>query len=568
MMSSHRPVLASTLLFLTCAAAPSCADSAPVGGGLVLTTAALAECVPNENGDFRFPSNADRVVVRATGGHISVDAPIVGIFASDDPDSQGQAVLEDVPAGVGVVIEVVACQGAAATWGGVTRDVQVLAGNKNNADVFLTPVDAAACIGGKGVAEADRRMKSGHAFAATAFDGDFAYVLGGFNFYDLAKKELRATTSVDRYARIQSGFSSLAPMQEPRAMAAAQLVSNDGTIRIIGGVSAITFFTGGDRPPLFPSPGSAPTAGVEVYDPATGNPIAGPDNPLPALPALGAAPDGTIVAVGGIEDSATYARRVTVFGPTGSTKTFELPSGRYGAVVLPTDDGHALVYGGSATGDPTGAAVWLDLGAPPATPLTDAVVGGVPFMAGGVFVGEDSAGWHFLILGGSDIMEGAGGTQFTAGAVSPRAVLVTVAPSGAAMTTRDLLAKSSLDLALFRRVAPLVVDSGELGVLLGGGLTSLTSDPACPGGGVKDCLPRQILRLGLDTAAGTLSVTGTPHEAPVATLGAGLVALGDASWLLSGGIKTLAEADPVIEVAAGLLRFGVDDPGMCALTAP
>jgi hypothetical protein len=568
MTSLFRPVVASALLLVTCAVAPSCADSAPVGGGLLLTTAALAPCVPNENGDFRFPSNADRVVVRATGGHIPADAPIVGIFASEGAGNQEQAVLEDVPAGDGVVIEVVACKGAAPTWGGVTRGLQVLAGNRNNADVFLTPVDAAACIGGKGVAEADRAMQSGHAFAATAFDGESAYVLGGFDSYDLAKKELRATNNVDRYSRVQSRFSSLARMQERRAMGAAQIISNDGTIRIIGGVRAITIYTGGDRPPFFPSPESAPSAGIEVYDPATGNPVTGPDSTLPALPALGEAPDGTIVAVGGIEGAETYASGVTVFGATGSIKSFGLPAGRYGAVVLATDDGHALVYGGGATGDPTAAAVWLDLTASSAASLTDAVVGGVPFMAGGLFVGEDSAGWHFIILGGGDIMEGAGGTQFTAGAATPRAVLVTVAPSGTAMTTRDLLAGSSLTLAAFRRVAPLVVDLGERGILLGGGLTSLTSDPACPAAGVKDCLPQQLLRLGLDTTAGTLSANGTPEEASVATLGAGLLALGDASWLLSGGIETLAAEARAIDADAGLLRFGVDDPGMCALGSP
>lgn len=569
MISLRRPVVTSTLLLVIGTMAPSCADSSPAGGGLTLTTAALGECTPNENGDFRFPSNADRVVVRATGGRIPVDTPMVGIFASGTAGNQAQAVLEDVPAGEGVVIEVVACQGADATWGGVTRGVEVLAGNRNNADVFLTPVDAIACIGGKGVIEADdRAMRSGHAFAATAFDGESAYVLGGFDTYDFAKKELRATANVDRYARIQSRFSSLARMREPRAMGAAQIISNDGTIRIIGGVRAITIYNGGDRPPLFPSPKGALVAGIEVYDPATGNPVAGPDNTLPALPALGEASDGTIVAVGGIEDTATYASGVTVFGPTGSITSFALPSGRYGAVVLVTDDGHALVYGGGASGDPTLAAVWLDLPASKAFPLTEAVVGGVPFMAGGLFLREDVAGWHFLILGGSDIMEDGGGLPFTAGAVTPRAVLVTVAPSGGTMTTRDLLAGSSLDLAPFRRVAPLVVDLGASGILLAGGLTSLTSDPACPAPGVKDCLPRQILRLGLDATAGTLSVSGAPTDAPVATFGAGLLALGDASWLLSGGIDKLATTANAIDLQAGLLRFGVDDPGMCALTAP
>ncbi|MEZ4268820.1 MAG: hypothetical protein R3F39_20895 [Myxococcota bacterium] len=572
MTSLFRAISVSLSLLLSAALAAACADAAPSGGGLVLSTASLAPCVPNENGDFRFPSNADRVVVRATGGHIPGDAPIVGIFASDDAASQEQAVLEDVPAGEGVVIEVVACKGATPTWGGITRGLEVLAGNRNTADVFLTPVDAAACVGGKGVLEGDRQMKAGHAFAATAFDGDFAYALGGFDAYDLAKKELRATTSVDRYSRNQSRFAALARLQERRAMGAAQIISNDGTIRIIGGVRAVTLNTGGDRPPIFPSQDSAPSSGIEVYDPATGNPVAGPDSTLPALPALGSAPDGTVVAVGGVDGTAggtpTYATGVTVFGATGSIKSFGLPAGRYGATVLPTDDGHALVYGGTASGDPAGAAAWLDLGASSATQLTGTVVGGVPFMAGGLFIGDDAAGWHFLVLGGSDIMGGAGATQFTAGATTPRAILVTVAPSGAAVTTRDLLDGSPLAGDLFRRVAPLVVDLGELGIMLGGGLTSLTSDPACPGAGVKDCLPQKLARLALASPTGALSVTGTPAESPVAALGAGLLALGDGSWLLSGGIETLAAETRAIDLHAGLLRFGVDDPGMCQLTAP
>jgi hypothetical protein len=566
MTSRFRPLIASLLPLAALTFAPGCADSGAEPRGLVVSTAALAPCVPNENGDFRFPSNADRVVVRATGGRIPAESPIIGVFASNGANGPEQALLEEVPAGQGVLIEVVACQGPTATWGGLTRGVEVLAANRNTAEVFLTPVNASACIGGKGVAEDDRQMNSGHAFAAAAADGEAAYALGGFGAYNLASLELRATPNVDKYSRVQSRFDALSPLQEPRAMAAAQMVASDGTIRVIGGVRAVTLVLKGDRPPLFPSPDSAPSVGVEVYDPISGTPLPGPDSPLPALPALGAAPDGTVIAAGGIQGTDTYAAGVTVFGVDGTIKSFGMPSGRYGAVVLATEDGHALVYGGASSGDPTTAAFWLDLTTSTATALTDAAVGGMPFMPAGLYMGKGADGWRFVIIGGSDIKDGAGGTEFTAGAATARAVLVTVDPSGGSMTTRDLLATGGLNKELFRRLAPTLVDLGDLGLVLAGGLTSLTSDPACPE--ASDCLPQTIARLALDTDGGELALVGTPSVASVAAFGGGLLDLGDGSWLLAGGIETLAAAARAIDLDASLLRFGVVDPGMCEVVAP
>ncbi|MCB9785813.1 MAG: hypothetical protein H6744_03860 [Deltaproteobacteria bacterium] len=563
MTSLRRRAVLSILSLVTGGALAACDTGSDARGGLHVSTAALAPCVANENGDFRFPSNADRVVVRATGGHIPDESPVVGVFASDGAGGPEQAVLEDVPAGEDVLIEVVACKGAAPTWGGMTRGVEVLAANENSAAVFLTPVDAAACVGGKDVPADDQRMRSGHAFAATATIGESSYVLGGFGAYNLASLELRATANVDQYMRPQSRFTPLGKLLQARAMATAQHMS-DGTLRIIGGVKAVSLIITGDRPPIFPSPDSAPSTGIEIYDPRTGQAFAGPDTTLPALPALASLPDGSVLAVGGIEGSATWSTNVSVFGASGSIQTFALPAGRYGALVLPTDDGHALVYGGTETGDQAGVAAWLDVGASKASALSGAAAGGVPFMAGGQFLGKDAAGWRFLVIGGSDVMNGAGGTEFSTGAATPRALEVTVAPAGDTVSVRDLLAGSSLEPALFRRLAPSVADLGGDGILLRGGLTSLTSDAACPG--QKDCLPQSVVRLSRVAAGGTLSLLGAVQTSSVAPFGSRALELADGSWLLAGGVSTLATDVDAIGTGAGLLRFSVDDPGMCALT--
>ncbi|MGM0577461.1 MAG: hypothetical protein ACQEXJ_17185 [Myxococcota bacterium] len=556
------PRRALIVLLPTLLALPAC-DGGAEPDGLRVTTAALAPCADNENGDRRFPSNADKVVVRLEGGGIPEGEPVVAVFPEGSQDDSGQVILDELPPGDDMTLEAVACQGNQPTWGGLTGGVSVAVGETNPVDLFLTPVGDLACVGSADTAAEHTEMSTGHAFGATFSERDAGWILGGFSGYEVQQRRFRATNRVDRYDRVDSAFAEAGRLLNARGMAAVQPLA-DGRLRIVGGASEVHIDSSPDTPPLWTGQGNAPEAAVEIFDPAGGASVAGPDVDMAALPAVAALDDGRTLAVGGVGEDEPVAR-AWIVGEDDAITLDGLPQARFGATVVGGADQQALVWGGNVDGEPANVALWVDAAEETTVqlePVGQADVA-VPFMAAGIFRGASEGVQRFVIVGGTDVTPANGGAQYTTNATTPRVLLVEVDPGAGTFDATPLgLPDGHAD--LFRRAAATLTETSAGELLLLGGFTSFGGDPACPD--APDCLQQTIVRFRAPGAEVTLVDDG-PIEANVGTLGATAQLLGDGSWLLGGGLPSVG-GGAAIDKGAGLLRFRVDDAGLCAHAAP
>jgi len=540
----------------------ACVEEAPnpTAGGLTLRTAAIGTCDGNENRDRQFPSGSDRVVLELSGGGLST--PWYGVAPKTDTTAAGEVVLASVPAGTGYTLRVVACQGTATTWAGETHDVDIVANAKTFPPVFLTPADTLACTGNAQSAPGAAEPSEPRVFAALASDGEDAWLFGGFSTYSVTDGAT-ATQTIDRYVRLDSEFSAAGGLKHARGMALAQPLS-DGSVRIFGGARKIRVAQAG-KPALYATAADAPESASERYNPTTQVSEVEEAAQLPALPATVAVGDIGLaiggVEAGGVGNQDQYSRNVTRFAANGASSA-ELPGpARFGATVVALDGQHVLVWGGNVDADVANLGVVIDAsGALDSGLSTLAATGAdaVPIFAAGAVVGTDAGGRIPVVIAGGNTI--GAGPLFPRDVANPRLDLVLVDLTAGTATVKPIATGALAD--TFTRAAASLHFVGDGELVWFGGYTAFQSNAICGGG--NDCLQDDLLRLKVTGLTGTPAVTVLDPELTlsVGPLGARAVALGDGSWLMTGGIETITQT--TLGDEAALVRYGAFEDDLCA----
>ncbi len=533
--------------------------------GLSVTTAALAPCVDNENGNRTFPSGADRVVTRITGGEIPADQPIVTSF-SQEQGASGSVVITNVPPGQGMRLEVVGCQGAEVVWAGRSEGLSVTAHMKSFPDVFLTPVGEMACVGRATTPEAQRRSSVARAFAAESPTADGALLLGGFTQFDPQTKAAPATATVERYDLEDSAFTVAGDLTGPRGGALARPLAN-GSVLVAGGTKALAVALAPNGalqrayPMIWSLPADRPDCGFEAFDPETGTASCLSTAVLPALPTMAAYGVEGVVAVGGVVADPADPRGVPTTQVTtrsgAAEATFDMAHARFGATVVALGADRALVFGGNADGDPAHAAELLDLSAGTASALDVSGLTAIPVLAAGTYLGTDASGRHrVLVAGGGDVRTTF--PQYVGTVATPRLDLLTVDTTAGTVGVSPVDAGG--DAALFQRAAARLQPLPSGGLWLLGGITSFTKTEAICGD-APDCLPADTLTFTVDEAGTFTAVRDL--DLSVGPMGSTPVGLTDGSWLVAGGFTTVSAA-AALDRGANLVRFAPLAPELCA----
>ncbi len=504
-----------------------------------------------ENDDGVFPSDSDRVVIRVTGGAIESAEPVVAILVAADLNAAGAGVVDDIPEGAGMTVEVVACDGASPAWAGVTHGVDVTAAHETNVDVFLTPTDTLACVGTTSV----KTLDDGHAFGAAWSDGETAFIAGGFDNFASSQLRLDATNSVETYVRRDSRFSSSVALSGARAMAITQPLAGGGA-RIVGGTTQLLLQSGGL--PVDVGAAAAPASAYDLYDPAAGT-SEGVGDSLAALPAGAVLGDGSVVLAGGMSESGEPVPVGWLVPPPddddAGVDTFALPEARFGATVIAAGDASAaLVWGGLTSHTPDAAALWVDTSGDAATvtTLTGTASSGLSVFASGVWLGQDDSDRDvFLVVGGTDMNDSVG---YTLVASTSRLERITVDADAGTFTSESL---GGGDLTWQRALSAVHLVGGDLWVV--GGLAAFSGHDACDG--AAPCFPVTLPLVPID-ADGAAGGDGLGETLPLGALGAVPVGLGDGSWLVAGGLAGIGSGDE-IERDAVLVRFGSTTDSLC-----
>ena len=549
---NRRAAIAATSLALSLSVG-ACAEegAAPAPGGLELRMAEIGTCKGTENGDRKFPTGSDRVVLELSGGDLA--EPWVGVAAKDAATAAAEVVLSQVPPGTGMTLKVVACSGASTAWAGETHGVDVIAHAKTFPPVFLTPTGAMSCTG---------TPSSARVFAALAADDERAWLLGGFSSYSVTEGAV-ATDSVDRYVRIDGAFASAGTLKAKRGFAQAQVLA-DGRVRVFGGAAKVRVAQAG-KPALYASAADAPASASEIFDPAKGTSEVEEAVKLPALPSVAVAGEVGI-AVGGVESGLTagseqYSKVVARFTPNGSDRA-ELPgAARFGATVVPLDERVALVWGGNVDALPANVGLLVETSGALDGAITELAVTGaaaVPLFASGALVGKDAAGRFQVLVAGGNVINAGPAFPRDVAAARLDLVVVDVAAGTAAVTAvaLDALAPD------FTRAAGSLYGLGGGEFLWFGGYTAFQSNPICSGS--NDCLQTGVLRFKVTGLTGTPGAVGLDPELElsVGPLGARAVPLGDGSWLMTGGVETITQT--TLDDAAALVRYSGFDRDLCA----
>jgi hypothetical protein len=539
-----------------------------------MTSGGSLTCADHENQDTQFPSNADRVVTRVSGYGGPDGAPAVHFFAPGSENAAGEISIDSLPPGESLTLEIAACSGAESTWVGETRELNVEIGAEAYVDVFLTPVDALACVGDPG--ESDL-LTSGHMFGTSApIDHRRVWLMGGFLSYDSAESErrLQAGKAVSVYDVPTASLSPHKTLLAPRAMAAA-VVLPDGRVVVAGGVSSLSLknVTTGLLPPLWPEVDAAPTPSIEILDPTGGDSVPGPAAAMAALPSCAGSPSAKVVCVGGVEPDETLSSSAWVVDDT-SAQELDLQEGRFGATVVATGDGKgAFVWGGQIGGDFTKQGIWISLvDTPTPAPLTviddpEEPFTVVPLFASGAQLGGSEAdSYRFVVLGGSDAAGET--TPHSTSAQTARAFLFEVNPNSG-FVTREAIAFGGLEHDIRRFAGQLIPLEDDRFWLLGG-VTSFANDfEACPLD--NPCFQKHSVVMGLSGAAPQVLSEEGRFEIDAGAFGMSAAALYDGSWLISGGLAALVQGNDqksLISKDVALIRHARFGDDLCALDSP
>ncbi len=554
MKTAHPALVVSMLALAGCAQEPP----ADAGGDPALTLhfAALGTCGSNGNADRQFPTNADRVVLRLSGG--SLAAPVTMALAKDAANAQGELLFQKIPVGSGMALRVAACDGAATTWAGVTNDVAVAEFEKSFPEVFLTPVDGVACVGNAASTDAARKTSEARVFGATATLGEDTWVLGGAKKVSGAPPVLEGGATVDAYDRLSGEFHAAGTLAGPRILALARPLA-DGRVRLVGGAAKVRLAAPG-KPPISADAADAPASASELFDPASGTSSAEAVTPLPVLPALAAMADGTVVAAGG-GSAPTFSKTLALVRGAEVVQA-DMEAARFGAVVVALDPTHALVWGGNGDALLGHLGVLVDTAVAPDAGQTALTVTGatsIPAFASAVRLGTDADGKVLVVVAGGTSIPTAGvyGRDVAMG----RLELVAVDLAGMAATV-TAVEPGTLGQAAFARAAANLVVSPDGALIFFGGYTAFQASALCAGSTV-DCVQSSIARFTVATGAAPVAAGLSPTlEMTVGPLGAMSALLADGSCLIVAGLAGSADTAP--SRAAGLLRYGGFDPDLCA----
>jgi len=523
------------------------------------------QCVEHENQDTQFPSNADRVVTRVSGyGDLEI-SPAVHFFEPGSQNAAGEVSIEELEPGEGLTLEMAACSGVETTWVGESRALDVSIGQELYVDLFLTPVDAVACLGGP---SDDAILPSAHMFGGSApRDHRSIWLVAGFETYQESPvRELTAGVGVSTYDVPTASLSAIGALQAPRAMAGVVSLQ-DGRILVAGGTERLALLTAG-RPPLWVNDEAAPTPSVEILDTSSSTAAPGPAVTMATLPTCAGSPAGQVVCVGGITPEQEFSSKAWVVDENTAVE-LDLPTGRYGSTVVTSSDGAgAFVWGGQQDPSIPGQGLWILLGsAPERQPLSliedeDPESVSVPLFAAGAQVGSVTPGeYRFVVMGGSDAAVGEQPHSIVA--QTARADLYIVNPVSGLVERQPLeLGDLSDDV---RRFAAGLVSIGDDRVWLYGGVTSFTWDVACDE--QNPCFQTDAVALKLVTAPQPALVETSRLEMTAGAFGLSAAPLYDGSWFVTGGMESLTDA-PFISRSAALVRHPRDSDDLCSMEAP
>ncbi|MBM4343007.1 MAG: hypothetical protein FJ100_06480 [Deltaproteobacteria bacterium] len=255
------------------------------------------------------------------------------------------------------------------TWFGRRTGVNIKKNDTTTLDMALMAVEGFTCVGAK-------NMPNALFAATTVIDNGRVLISGGFtnaspdgNVVKLESASNRAYIFDPNTGKFTAtkGF-----MQEARAGHAMIYLAKPNQVLIVGGTKKMSVASAGNAPPLW-SPGDAANLTYEIFDIATGNFIAGPDQGAHCkkrvFPNLLALTDDYVVSLGGApwphSDTDYYAKSdlyEAKHGPNEPTGRFkdvgnalQLNAVRAGAAVAyvgPTPNGTSryLVWGGNTVG--------------------------------------------------------------------------------------------------------------------------------------------------------------------------------------------------------------------------
>ncbi len=342
------------------------------------------------------PSNIDRIVVRLIGencqgavGNGTVCAQEVA-FSLDQISLTSSGILEvkGVDPDIPQTLRMFGCNGneSAPRWSGTTYDVVVKEHTKETVFVLMTPEDQLSCPTGS-VLVGDIEVGSAIPFAAgnTAFaamstmnSGDVV-LIGGFdsdlqgtNGVSLLDSETGTWLEHENVLTVARGMATTYPL--------------DGrNVVVFGGSPKLEIKRDRTEPPfLFPGSGAAefnPDEFVEIVDVVTGTstPLAMPTastagvSSFPAMASVQYVPaQDNILVVGGVHADvaakdfansdalSNLAIRIHgVTSPSPQITVHSMATARVGAAILPTVDGHLIVFGGNYDGDVNNLVEWI-----------------------------------------------------------------------------------------------------------------------------------------------------------------------------------------------------------------
>ncbi len=252
------------------------------------------------------------------------------------------------------------------SWFGRRTGVNIKKNDTTTLDMALMAVEGFTCVGAK-------NMPNALFAATTVIDNGRVLITGGFTNASVDGSLVKLESASNRAYIFDPNTGKFTAtkgfLQEARAGHAMIYLAKPNQVLIVGGTKKMTVASAGNAPPLW-SPSDAANLTYEIFDIATGNFIAGPEQGANCkkrvLPNLMALTDDYVVALGGApwphNDTDYYAKSdlyEAKHGPNEPTGRFkdvgnglQLNAVRAGAAIAyvgPTPNGTSryLVWGGN-----------------------------------------------------------------------------------------------------------------------------------------------------------------------------------------------------------------------------
>ncbi|MFT7625756.1 MAG: hypothetical protein ACI9WU_004947 [Myxococcota bacterium] len=365
---------ALSTLTVGCAAETETVPFEPGGLRVLVAPQVVDGCEPTTAGNAGFPVGVNAIELRLTGAAETFSIRLL----PDDLNEKGEILVEHVPVGDDLQLDLYGCTDGDLTWSG-RATVDVAASDKTAPRLFFTRKNALSCPGSE---EADTHGWRAEMFEAgsnskttpgrmmhTAVPVSDGHVLiiGGFNTYQPTTPTILQTRpgvveSITEYDPTRGLFRTWdAELASPRGAHHAVAFDGGSKVLVFGGVTRAAL-----RPPSFPPLSPQPEDGADNADPEVAvelidvakRQVTESDLTLEPLPMAGvaAAPNGlTIVISGGAQASGEPTDLVTVI----SGSATELASGSATPVVTKLETprmghtanffgpGHVLMVGGN-----------------------------------------------------------------------------------------------------------------------------------------------------------------------------------------------------------------------------